>query len=101
MTQGSITFRGCPISGVAKLKPTSPLLLLTNMCNSDNKDSNSLSSSTTYLTPNSLVSANYQSSLTLAGTAPPGTAISSAPQTTQEVVLTDVYVLFFSRGVSA
>ena len=80
MTQGSAMFRCCPISYIAGIMPTSSVLLLTDMCNSDNKDSSSL------------VSANYQSSLTLAGTAPLGTAISSAPQTTQEVVLTDVYV---------
>ena len=78
MTQGSAMFRCCPISCLAE--SCQLLLLLTDMCNSDNKDSSSL------------VSANYQSSLTLAGTAPLGTAISSAPHTTQEVVLTDVYV---------
>ena len=85
-------FRGCPISYLIRPISTSSLLLLTTMYNPDSKDSSSLSLPTTDFTPSSLVSANYQPSLKLAGTAPFGTAISSAPQTTQEVVLTDVYV---------
>lgn len=65
-------------------------VLLTNMCNTGNSYAGSSSLPTTDLTPSSSVPANAQSSLTFVGTAPLGTAISSAPQTTQEVVLTDV-----------
>ncbi|KAF6219157.1 hypothetical protein HO133_004982 [Letharia lupina] len=54
----------------------------------DDDDSSSLS--TTDLTPSSSESANDQPSVILIGTAPLGTGISSAPGTTQAVVITDV-----------
>ncbi|CAD6577256.1 MAG: hypothetical protein ASARMPREDX12_008286 [Alectoria sarmentosa] len=56
----------------------------------DNKDSNSSSLPTIGLTPSSSTPANGQPSLISVGTAPLGTGISSAPETTEEVVLTDV-----------
>ena len=64
------------------------------MCKSDNNYPTSSSLPITDLSRNSSASANDQPSLTLIGTAPLGTSIFSAPQTTQEVVLTDVYVRF-------
>lgn len=59
---------------------------------SDDKDSSSSSIPTKDLTASSAASAKDQSSITLVGTAPLGTGIPSAPETTQAVVVTDVYV---------
>ena len=58
---------------------------------SDDKDSSSSSIPTKDLTASSAASAKDQS-MTLIGTAPLGTGIPSAPETTQAIVITDVYV---------
>ena len=59
---------------------------------SDDKDSSFSSLPTKDLTASSAASAKDQSSITLVGTAPLGIGIPSAPETTQAVVVTDVYV---------
>ncbi|CAF9926986.1 hypothetical protein IMSHALPRED_007092 [Imshaugia aleurites] len=56
----------------------------------DDKDSSSSSLLTKDLTPSSSASAKDQPTSTLVGTAPVGTGISSAPEITQAVVVTDV-----------
>ncbi|KAL9076275.1 MAG: hypothetical protein Q9161_000991 [Pseudevernia consocians] len=56
----------------------------------DDKDSSSSSLPTTDLTPSLSASVKDQPSLTLVGTAPLGTGISSASETTQGIVITDV-----------
>lgn len=53
----------------------------------------------TDLTPSSSTSAKDQASLTLVGTVSLGTGISSASESTQEVLATDVYVQFLSLAL--